>query len=347
MAAILGQSGYGDGQSQFVQHFLHSAHLSLSTVGDEQVGQGGTLFDGARVASSDDLLHRGIIVRTRHGFDVVFPIVFLRRAPFDEDHATRHGVCALRVRVVEALDADGQAVQVQHVLDFLQQAGGALFGIQFFGLLQAVGLVLFHVQYRQLQQRFLFAALGDGEGDILQFHAGVEGHDDFARTAFVSFAHFRDAQRQQFFFAFVQPLFVFEGERLVYRSVRDVQVIDEGRFAVRVFFDGKDVYVVQHVAHHLGLGAVVGQQHVFLLHLLRFLEFHFRRQILHLLVEHLFYFARVALQYLFDLGDVFHVFIARLLAYARSGAILDVILQADVKLACADVLRRKAVVACP
>ena len=57
---------------------------------------------------------------------------------------------------------------MQLLLDFLQQAGGALFGVQLLLLLQAVHLVLLHVLYGQVEQFLLVAPLGDGEGDVLQ-----------------------------------------------------------------------------------------------------------------------------------------------------------------------------------
>ena len=111
---------------------------------------------------------------------------------------------------------------MQLLLDFLQQAGGALFGVQLLLLLQAVHLVLLHVLYGQVEQFLLVAPLGDGEGDVLQLHVQFEGHDDFARKALVAFPHLDDAQLEQFFLALVQLLLVFEGERLVDGAVGDV-----------------------------------------------------------------------------------------------------------------------------
>ena len=139
---------------------------------------------------------------------------------------------------------------MQLLLDFLQQARDALLGIQFLLLLQAVHLVLLHILDGQVEQFLFVAPLGDGEGHVLQFHVQFEGYDDFARLALVAFAHLDDAQLEQFLLGFLKTFLVLEGEGLVDGTVRDVQVVDESRLFIGIFFDGEDVDVVEYVAHH-------------------------------------------------------------------------------------------------
>ena len=143
----------------------------------------------------------------------------------------------------------------------------------------------------------------------------------------------------------VEPLLVLEGESLVDGAVGDVQVVDVGGVLLLVFLDGEDVDVVQRAVHHLRLRAVAFYQQVFLFHFLCLLEAHFLGEFLHAAVQHAFHGLRVALEYLFHLGDVAQVLLFALLAHAGARAVVDVVLQADAELAAADVLRREAVLA--
>ena len=61
-------------------------------------------------------------------------------------YTSGHGVGTLDVGVVETFYLHGQAVQVQLLLYFFQQAHGPLLRIKLFGLLQAVGFVLLHIE---------------------------------------------------------------------------------------------------------------------------------------------------------------------------------------------------------
>ena len=102
---------------------------------------------------------------------------------------------------------------------------------------------------------------------------------------------------------------------------------------------------MEHVAHHLRSRAVVLDQQVLFLHLLRFLELHFGGQVLHAAVEHLFDVAGVPLENFLDFTDVLQVFLLCLPPDARACAVLQVILQADVELAGPYVLGREVEVA--
>ena len=320
--------------------------MPFSTVGDKKVGQGCFLFYSALIAPFYDLFHGGIVIRSLYGLDIVLAVILLGRFPLDEDHAPGHGVGTLDVGVVETFYLHGQAVQVQLLLYLFQQAHGPLLRIQLFGLLQAVGFVLLHIEDGEFQQLLFVSPLRDGKDDIFQLHIQLKRHDDFTRKALVSFPHFDDAEREQFFFALIQSFLVFKGESLVDGTVRNVQVVDESGLFIAVFFDGEHVDIVQHVAYHFRFCPVVFQQQVFFLYLLCFFKLHFGCQFLHLLEKHPFYLLGIPFEYFLDFSDVFQILFLALLPDARSCTVLDVVFQANIELSGTYVFRREVQVAC-
>ena len=103
------------------------------------------------------LFHRGVVVRTLDGLDIIVFIVAFRGLHRLEDHTGGHRIRTRDIRVVEALDLIGQFGQVEFVLQFLHQTGLLLFGIQFLGLFQTVELILFAVHNREVEQGFFIA----------------------------------------------------------------------------------------------------------------------------------------------------------------------------------------------
>ena len=130
---------------------------------------------------------------------------------------------------------------------------------------------------------------------------------------------------------------------MIHAAVRDVEVVDISR--TFVFGDGKDINVMQHGADDLAARTVGFDKLVFLLHALRFLETHLRSQSLHLTHQGRTDFPCVSLEDFFHLGDVFHILLMRLLSGTRALAVLDVVLQAHLKLAGLYVFRRQSKVA--
>ena len=98
------QPGNRNIQVQFVlDHFAYDFHLPLSTVGDDQVGQGSLFDDGTLVAATYDLFHGGVVVRADNRFDVVFPVIFFDG--FAILKTTRsYRVASLYIGIVETLD---------------------------------------------------------------------------------------------------------------------------------------------------------------------------------------------------------------------------------------------------
>ena len=144
---VFGQSGNRDIQMQPVlDHLAHGLHLSLATVGNDQIGQGCFFLYGSLVSAEYHLFHRSIIVRSLYRLDDIFTVVLLAGLAFLKHHASCHGICSGDIRVVEAFDAHGRFRQFQAVLDFLHKAHAPLFGIELLFLLHAVGLILLYVE---------------------------------------------------------------------------------------------------------------------------------------------------------------------------------------------------------
>ena len=102
---------------------------------------------------------------------------------------------------------------------------------------------------------------------------------------------------------------------------------------------------MQDRAYHLRFRPVILYQQILLLNLLSFFKLHFASQILHLFYQHTANILRISFQNLLDFIDIFQIILVRLQSDAWSGALLDVILQANLELSRPYVLRRKVQVA--
>ena len=105
VAVVLGKSHNGNLQVQLVfYHLPYHFHLSFSSIRQNEVGQFALLFQNTAVAAAYHLLHGGIIVRSHHRFDKVFPVVFFAGFGFLEHHAGSHCIRALNVGVIKTLN---------------------------------------------------------------------------------------------------------------------------------------------------------------------------------------------------------------------------------------------------
>ena len=195
VTVVLGQTGDGDVEAQFVVHHLpHHLHLAASAVGYDEVGQGLALVFETCVATAHHLLHRGVVVGPAAAVEHVFAVeAFLRFQPLEDD-AGCHGVGSCGVRIVEKFDAQGQMLQPEVVLQLLHQPRLLLFGIEFLGLLEAVELVLLHVEPRQVEQLFLVAPLRHGLHEHVVGQIDVERHHHLVGFAAVAGAHLHNAE---------------------------------------------------------------------------------------------------------------------------------------------------------
>lgn len=124
-----------------------------------------------------------------------------------------------------------------------------------------------------------------------------------------------------------------------------MQIVDECGLFIGVFLDGEHVDIVQYVAYHFRFGTVIFQQQILFLDFLRLFKLHFRRKLLHLLIQHPLYLLGISLEYFLYFGDVFEVFFLILLAYAGACTVLDMVFQAYIELPCPDVFGREIQVA--
>ena len=146
VSAVFGKSGNGNTQMKFVlDNFTNDLHLSFSTIGDDEVGQGRTFFDKACVAASDNFLHGGIIIGSFYGFNIKFAIVLFAGLTHFEYHAGGYGIRALDVGIIKTFDVGGHFLHVELVLYFFQDAYFLLLGIQLVRLFQAVYFILFYI----------------------------------------------------------------------------------------------------------------------------------------------------------------------------------------------------------
>ncbi len=222
----------------------HDFHLSFASVCDDEVGQGGLLLDETAVTAFHHFGHRGVVIGADDGLDVVFPIIVLAGLGFLEHDAAGHGIRALDVGIVETFDGEGQLGESEFSLQLFQQVHAALLGIESFGLLHLVELVLSHIGQGEIQQVFLFSTLRDGDGDVFQLGLNRKWYDDFAGVALVALPHLYDAQGQHVFGCFVDFLLELEGERLVDAAVGDVEIVDVGGFLFVRNAENVDVVVV-------------------------------------------------------------------------------------------------------
>ena len=114
---VLRQPGYRYIQMEFVLYdFAYYFHLSLSTVGKDQVGQGRTFVDGSLVTAAYHFFHRCVIIGADHCFNDVFAVVLLRWFRHFKHYAGSNGIATLYVRVIETFDMHRQLGEVQGVL---------------------------------------------------------------------------------------------------------------------------------------------------------------------------------------------------------------------------------------
>ena len=77
--------------------FPDNFHLPLSTVGEDQVGQGRTFVYGSLVTAAYHLFHGCVIIWADYRLDNVFAVIFLRWFRHFEDNAGSNGIASLYV----------------------------------------------------------------------------------------------------------------------------------------------------------------------------------------------------------------------------------------------------------
>ena len=286
------------------------------------------LVGHALIAAAHYLLHRRIIVGSDDGLDVVFAVFLLGRAHALEHHATRHGVGARDIGVVETLDVVGELGQLQLGLQLLHQARLLLLRVELFSLFEPVKLVLTAVHFRQLEQMALVAPLRHGEGDVAELPRQFERHYYFACRALKTLANLGNGVNEQLFARFIELTLIFKGETLVDGAVLYMNIIDVRVARRLVVNNAENIDIGNGVAHHLAAAHEALEQHIAPLDLLGLLELERCRQLLHLLIQQLAQLARIALEDFACLADTFHIIIVALTTTARRTTIMNVVFEA-------------------
>ena len=82
---------------------------------------------------------------------------------------------------------------MQMILNLLQQPYCTLFRIELFSLLQAIHLILLHVELREFKELLFFTPLRYGERHIIQLHIQFKGYDNLTRKTLIPLSHLNDA----------------------------------------------------------------------------------------------------------------------------------------------------------
>ncbi len=169
--------------AQLTQHGIGARQLPLAAIDHDQVGQFGPFVEQTAVAAPHDFAHRREVVGPHHRLDIEVAILLARGLAVAEHDARRHGVRALEVRVVEALDVTRLPVEAQFAAHGLHQPLGVAFGIADFEVAELLRAVDAGAALRKGEQVELLAPLGHGEGRTVEQHRrrGQKGHHDLAR----------------------------------------------------------------------------------------------------------------------------------------------------------------------
>ena len=159
---------------------------------------------------------------------------------------------------------------MQEVLQLLHQANGLLLRIKLLGLFQTVELILFSVHQREVKKGFFVSSLWYCNGDTLQVDINLLGQDNLLRIAVEPLPHLHNTQLEEFLVCLVEFLLIFEGETLVDRAVRDVDIVDESDLLI--VGDGEDIDVVNGMADHLAFRYKLVDEQVTAFDFLGFLE---------------------------------------------------------------------------
>ena len=214
-------------------------------------------------------------------------------------------------------------------LYFLHQPHLLLFRVEFFGLFEAIELVLLHVLARKIEERTLSAHLRHHLFGISLGKFHEEGEHNLGRSRRKALAHLDNAEGEQRIVGFIELLLELESERLCDSPIHDVQEVDEGDFFVA--FNGENVDIVAYIRHNLGFRAEILYQIILLLESSGFFEAELFGQRAHLFAQFLCHLSRMSFEDFATSLDVAHVVFVRLFAEnARTRAFADVVVQTQV-----------------
>ena len=210
-------------------------------------------------------------------------IVFLRRFAVAEHYAACHGIRALDVRVVETLYMPREDVEPEITFHLLHQFLHPTLRIEVLGELLLVVHILPDVLHPDIEDLLLVAPLRHDKFRVLELDIRKERHDHRRENPLKPTPHLRHSKGKDLrrsLGKFAPELHV---QALHHCSMPEMHEVDVGGIAV--FIVGKHIGlgVVGQAYHRLGV--VSSQNLIFLLHLLRLLEFPFLGKARHLILQ--------------------------------------------------------------
>ena len=255
-------------------------------------------------------------------------VVALAGLAVAEDDAAGHGVRALDVGVVEALDVAWLDVEAEVLLHALHDAPHAPVGVKVLLLLLAVLHIAAHVAQAHLEHFSLIPPGGYGKPHAGKLHVGEEGHDNFGETALEASADLADGHGEDLLAAGLElAAAVFEIEALHHRAVVQVHEVDES--CVVALLVGEDVHVLPGGSGNEAPGVVALHQGHLLLELLGLLELEAFGGYVHLVAQESQQHAGLTVE---NLAHALHrlpilIFVDE--AAAGTLALLDVVVEAE------------------
>ena len=156
-------------EPQLGQGLPGCVQLPAAAVDHYQIWQIGRGFrQHAGIPPVHHFLHGREIVGAKNGFYLELPVILLGRLRIAENHTGSHGVRALYVGVVEALDMMGQAVQRQRLLQLLHHGKPPRIRVCMLFLLDEIEVELLCIFGAQLQQGQLIPARGHRKRNAIQ-----------------------------------------------------------------------------------------------------------------------------------------------------------------------------------
>ena len=332
-----------------LQRLDGGGELALAAVDHDEVGPRAVLFERAPVAALDYLAHRLVVVGSTalDRADLERSVVALLRFAVLEHHARRHRARPAEVGDVEALDPARRLVESEVAFERFDGARDAVL----------VGLRLLQLPLADEQLRVgldhpeeagLVAALGHADLDLL---AASLAHDLFERLRHlrrVAQQHLVGEERGLGVVVVEQPLHQRRVFDALDRAHHLVAAADDLPLAHHEEHADADVGLTVHVdREEVTVGLVLGDDLLLLRVLLEradavavlggLLVLLRRREPLHLVGEEVDQLLRLPVQQLLDLADLRVVVLLRLVADARRGALLDVVVEARLELAGLDV----------
>ena len=262
--------GYASAQPHFVQSLHSRAELALAAINDNKLRQVFTLLHEPRVATCEDLFHRGKVIGADDGFNLKMSVVAFARTRIAEHDTGCHRVGTLDIRIVETFDMVRQHAQAEIRLNLFERAHDTLFGIMLGQVLEVVYTCLAGIAARHIQEFGAITALGHGKSHRRHLHVRHLGHHNLVIHHSEGRGNLVQGIRQQLPHPFVHIATVTECNRTHHSTATDMHIIDI--HIVILIIDTKNIYLGDYLRYNNAATAILGNEVVLSLELLRLLE---------------------------------------------------------------------------